>query len=139
MTDIASMRDELASLPELIEAAALVGDERQWVRLSMRKQALEADIREAELEPHRRAVERLQKEVRDLEAARVVALSAEPPPVPDHLRHTTTGDMLKRRLVEGALRRSAGASRELAEARARLETAEKGARIGKEASMMLQT
>ncbi len=135
MTDIESMRDELASLPELIETAALVGDAGQWVRLSMRKTALEADIRELELEPHRVAVSRLEAEVEDLEAERRRALETPPPPVPDHLRHTTTGDMLKRRLVEGALRRSSGASRELAEARARLETAEKGVRGERHAMM----
>jgi hypothetical protein len=121
------MRDEVAALPELIEAAALVGYAGQWVRLSMRKTALEADIRELELDPHRRAVERLERELESLEAARVEALSAEPPPVPDHLRHTLTPEMLKRRLVEGALRRSSGASRELAEARRKLEDAEEGA------------
>jgi hypothetical protein len=118
------MREELAALPEAIEAAALAGDEESFVRLQMREVALEADIREAALEPHRVAVSRLEAEVEDLEASRRLALEAEPPPVPDHLRHTTTPDMLKRRVVEGALRRSAGASRELAAARRQLEDAE---------------
>jgi hypothetical protein len=129
------MLDELAGIPEALKDAALLEDAEQFTRLQMREVALKAEIREAELEPHRAAVERLQKEVLDLEAARVEALEAPPPPVPDHLRHTTTADMMKRRLVEGALRRSSGASRELAEARARLETAEKGVRGERHAMM----
>lgn len=137
MTNLEAMRDELAALPETIEAAALVGDAGQWVTLSMRKQALEADIREAALEPHRRTVKGLERELSALEVARVEALQAEPPQVPAHIKHTTTSDMLKRRLVEGATRRSAGASRELAEARKRLEDAEGVS--GRNNAMTLQT
>ncbi len=135
MSNLREMLDELAGIPEALKDAALLEDAEQFTRLQMREVALKAEIREAELEPHRAAVERLQKEVLDLEAARVEALEAPPPPVPDHLRHTTTADMMKRRLVEGALRRSSGASRELAEARARLETAEKGVRGERHAMM----
>ena len=119
-----ALRDELDALPEMIEAAALVGNADQWVRLSMRKTALEADIREAALEPHRRAVEKLEREVEALEAERRAALEAPPPEVPGHLRHTTTPEMVKRRAVESATRRSAGASRDLSEARRQLEAAE---------------
>jgi len=129
------MIDELSALPEALEGAALAEDAERFTSLRMREVALRSMIRELELDPHRQAVERLEAEVEDLEAARVEALEAPPPPVPDHLRHTTTADMMKRRLVEGALRRSSGASRELAEARARLETAEKGVRGERHAMM----
>jgi hypothetical protein len=121
------MLDELAGIPDAIEGAALLEDAELFVRLQMREVALRAQIRELELDPHRRAVERLEAEVEDLEAARVEALSAEPPPVPAHIRHTTTPEMVKRRAVEGATRRSSGASRDLSEARKRLRAAEEGA------------
>lgn len=137
MSNLREMLDELAVIPEALKGAALAGDAERFISLRMREVALRSMIREAELEPYRHAVETLDKEVLDLEAERQRALSAEPPPVPAHIRHTTTPDMLKRRLVEGATRRSSGASRELAEARRKLEDAEdEGARIGKEATMM---
>lgn len=124
MSNLREMLDELAVIPEGLKDAALVEDADLFTRLQMREVALKAEIREAELEPHRRAVERLEAELGELEAERMRALEAEPPPVPSHLRHTLTPELLKRRAVEGATRRSSGASRELAEARRKLEDAE---------------
>jgi hypothetical protein len=125
LTEIEDMRDELDALPEVVEAAALVGDADRFTRLRMREVALRVLIRNEELKPLRKQVEGLEAQLRNLDEERLRVQDGPPPEVPEE-RSWASSSMLKRYQMQGIRRNITKVRRELAEARAALETAEKG-------------
>jgi chromosome segregation ATPase len=116
--------EELRSIVARIEDAAVDGDAGEWLRLSMRRDALPRLITEAKAAPIRAEIARLEAELEDLEEQRKAALR-EKPEVPPHQRGTVTPMMVRNSKLGGIVARLSAVGRELDERRQELEQIER--------------
>ncbi len=111
---------ELAGIGAEIEEAAVLEAASEWLRLSQRKDALPALIREAKAAPLRREVERLERELEALDQEMRRARQGPPPPVPEAMRGSVTPAMVRNQRIGGITAQASRAGKELVAAREQL-------------------
>lgn len=95
-----------------IEEAASREDTQEWIKLSMRRDALPSMIDGLRAQPIREEIGRLEAELEALEQERLRVLNEEHE-VPDAMRGSVTAVMVKNRKLSGIASRSARVGKEL--------------------------